>query len=349
MGRRRGCKCLTDYEKGRIMGSLEAGLSKKETARRMGLTSQAVLQVQRRCQAGSVGCKRSSGRPRKLSAKTGRVLRRLVKKDRWASSVALAAELTSAYHTPVSRWTVQRNLHDQGFRPTVPRLKPKLTKLDKQRRVEWAREHAQAPAHWWDGVFFTDEKVFRSTGHRRKKIWMDDVDRKDQNLRIERQKFEPSVMVWAGFVAGHALPLQVIDGVINAVTYRDSILNNVVLPTWRALANARASRHRLTHLAYLHDRATVHTAACVTEWMAQHHMDPLLLPANSPDCNPMENLWSITLQKMKAEEPATRGELIAAVKKAWTIAATRTTCTNLAHSLPKRLKEVIRRRGDYTQ
>ncbi len=62
------------------------------------------------------------------------------------------------------------------------------------------------------------------------------------------------------------------------------------------------------------DLAPVHTAKSTTSCLNDHGVGVLDWPANSPDLNPIENLWGIVKRKMRNKRPKNADELKATVK-----------------------------------
>ncbi len=65
------------------------------------------------------------------------------------------------------------------------------------------------------------------------------------------------------------------------------------------------------------DLAPAHTAKSSKSWLNDHGVGVLDWPANSPDLNPIENLWGIVKRKMRNKRPKNADELKATVKETW--------------------------------
>ncbi len=63
------------------------------------------------------------------------------------------------------------------------------------------------------------------------------------------------------------------------------------------------------------DLAPAHTAKGTKSWFNDHGVTVLDWPANSPDLNPIENLWGIVKRKMKDTRPYNADDLKATVKE----------------------------------
>ncbi len=62
------------------------------------------------------------------------------------------------------------------------------------------------------------------------------------------------------------------------------------------------------------DLAPAHTAK---SWLNEHGVGELDWPANSPDLNPIENVWGIVKRQMRNKRPKNTDELKATVKETW--------------------------------
>ncbi len=94
--------------------------------------------------------------------------------------------------------------------------------------------------------------------------------------------------------------------------------------------------------------APAHTAKSTKSWLNDHCVGVLDWLANSPDLNPINNLWSIVKRKMRNKKPKNAGELKATVKEVWASIPPQQ-CHKLITSMLHRLKAVIKAKGAPTK
>ncbi len=69
---------------------------------------------------------------------------------------------------------------------------------------------------------------------------------------------------------------------------------------------------------------------------------------NSPDLNPIENLWNIMKDGLKSKDIGSAPKLQAELKKLW-VALDQAMLRNLSDSMPRRLQMVINAKGEMTK
>ena len=133
--------------------------------------------------------------------------------------------------------------------------------------------------------------------------------------------------------------LVVIDGIMNKESYLN-LLKNIILPKIRLANNIDF---------FMQDNAPCHTARLVKDFLAQENVPVLPWPAQSPDLNPIENLWALIKRKLASEfsTPKTRSELISNVETICN-GISPELCQNLSDSMTNRLKEVLQNKGNST-
>ncbi len=96
------------------------------------------------------------------------------------------------------------------------------------------------------------------------------------------------------------------------------------------------------------DLAPAHTAKATSTWFKDHGIPVLNWPANSPDLNPIENLWGIVKRKMRYARPNNAEELKATIRATWAL-ITPEQCHRLIDSMPRRIAAVIQAKGAPTK
>ncbi len=87
--------------------------------------------------------------------------------------------------------------------------------------------------------------------------------------------------------------------------------------------------------------APAHSAKTTSKWFADHDITVLDWPANSPDLNPIENLWGIVKRKISNIRPNITDDLKAAIKATWA-SVTLQQCHRLIASMQRHIEAVIR-------
>ncbi len=102
--------------------------------------------------------------------------------------------------------------------------------------------------------------------------------------------------------------------------------------------------YRDADFIFKQDLAPAHTAKGTKSWFNDHGITVLDWPANSPDLNPVDNLWSIVKRKMRDTRPNNADDLKAAIKAT----ITPEQCHRLIASMPCCIDAVIHAKGGLT-
>ncbi len=96
------------------------------------------------------------------------------------------------------------------------------------------------------------------------------------------------------------------------------------------------------------DLAPAHAAKGTKSWFNDHGVTVLDWSANSPDLNPIENLWGIVKRKMIDTRPNNADDPRATIKATWA-SITPEQCHRLIASMPRRIDAVIHAKGGPTK
>ncbi len=152
-------------------------------------------------------------------------------------------------------------------------------------------------------------------------------------------KFPQSVMIWAAMSSAGVGPLCFLKSTVNAAVYQD-ILEHFMLPFADKLYGE-------ADFISQQDLAPANTAKGTKSWFNDHGVTVLDWPANSPDLNPIENLWGIVKRKTRDTRP-NNGDDLKATIKATCASIPPQQCHRLITSMPRHIAAVIHAKGGST-
>ena len=263
------------------------------------------------------------------------------KKNPFFSSAHIKAELERQGLANISSRTVRRRLVDSGFFGRRPAKKPLLSKKNTMARLRFTHDHLHWTTDQWKRVVFSDESkfnLFKSDGP--------SYVRRPVGSRLDKKFILPtvkhgggSVMVWGCF-SGFAMgPLHRIEGHMDRFMYRD-ILNDKLIPFIDETMPLRNF--------FQHDNDPKHKSKFVTDWLQANRIEVLPWPSQSPDLNPIENLWDYVDNQIRHQTYSNLNELFNALEMAWRNIDI-TYIQKLIDSMPRRCAEVVKQKGYYTK
>ena len=90
----------------------------------------------------------------------------------------------------------------------------------------------------------------------------------------------------------------------------------------------------------MQDGAPPHTANTTRNYLAQKNIEVLDWPSNSPDLNPIENVWAYVQNSLTSALPRSANELWESVRNAWAAVPVEL-LQKLYNSIPTRLDKII--------
>lgn len=319
---------------------LGLGWSVPIIAKDIGCSERTVTRWKQRFEQGdSEQDKPRSGRTRKLNPSMVKKLTKHLVRHR-GRSTREGQKWLKGKGVDVTNKTVYNYMKRSDKYPRHTRKQPLLTEAQRTRRVAFARQYKD---HDWMRTLMTDETevaLVQKPNSKNDIVWM---PKGEAPPPAEVDPYAQTLRFWAGAFAKGRTKLHFFEGNLDGEGYRQ-ILNDA-LPEFTKMLGSR-------RWTFQHDGAPAHKAKETNEWLRENV--PKFIksgpegdwPAKSPDLNWIENIWSILDAKCsEGPRPRSLSALRERLKKAWANIPAQT-FENCAKSMPKRLADVIRNKGE---
>lgn len=336
---------LTSEKHAAILALRKGGKSFDEIARQMKLVWSTITTIVHRAikqQNASPASKKPMGRPLKLNARDKRALIRYVEKNPHDNLTALASPSKSGQQ--LSRSTVRRYLKGCGFLRFKARRKPYLTIRHKAARLVWGRKHKHWTVKDWVCVVWTDEATYEtgldtrsSYVTRRKGMAME-----PRYLKLTFKSGRSTIGAWGGIILKKKNPLHILikKRRMNSDIYINEVLNPIKLSfSKRCLATN-------PKMIWMDDDAAYHISKKMLDWGRINDFNRMDWPAQSPDLNPIENLWRIIKLRISARRHQihTIEAMKQTIKEEWDL-LTEKDYKKYIESMPRRIQLLIKAKG----
>lgn len=327
-------KHLNDLEKGQVIAYSKEGQSIRYMARQMGRARATISAFKKKYeQTGELGRKKGSGRPRKTTKRQDRNVIREMLKNRKVT----AKEIINEVGLGVSQRTVRRRLNEKGYSSFFQRKRPFINKRNRRKRVKWARDHLNWTDDDWDKVLWSDESPYTFRYQGKVRVWGRKNEKNRPCCTKGTLKFGGGkINVWGCFSSGGIGHIHLVKGILKQRQYRTILRHHMIPSAQRLFGRSR--------WIFQQDNDPKHTAKSIQRWTRRRRLDVMPWPAQSPDLNPIENLWGILDSRLRNRTCANATELYKTIKRGWRQIPNQT-LENLVNSMHKRCKDVIKSRG----
>lgn len=346
---------LTDLQKGEII-ALSHHYKPVEIEKELDIPRTTINSFLKRFQErGSAENHSRPVRPRKISL-TG---------TRWLKRAALTEtklslqQFKSVCNISVSTRTIQRRLREEGIQKWRAVKRALLTENHAKDRLRWAKEHQHWTLEDWAKVIWSDESTVKKDSDTRT-VWIwRHQDKKEKYIpkNVEGKKRDEGIsqMIWGCFAGNKLGPIVFVDSSINQDIYMGVLEQNLV----EYIEILRGEG--LNGIVFQQDNARPHTAKRTQHWLEtagqEYGFNLMRWPANSPDLNPIENLWAWIKLELHRWYPDTKylpggPDAVRAILKSrlmeiwWRIEEE--VLNKLIISMPHRVQEVIEAGSWYT-
>ncbi|KAK3571155.1 hypothetical protein QTP86_003671 [Hemibagrus guttatus] len=335
-------KELSEDTRNKIVDLHQAGKTESAIGKQLGVKKSTVGAIIRKWKTyKTTDNLPRSGAPRKISPRGVKMITRTVSKNPTTTRGDLVNDLQRA-GTKVTKATISNTLRRQGLKSCSARRVPLLKPVHVRARLKFAREHLDDPEEDWENVIWSDETKIELFGKNSTcRVW------RRKNAELHPKNTIPTVkhgggniMLWGCFSAKGPGRLIRVKERMNGAMYGE-ILSKNLLPSARALKMKRG-------WVFQHDNDPKHTARATKEWLRKKHFKVLEWPSQSPDLNPIENLWRELKIRVAQRQPQNITALEEICMEEWAKLPA-TVCKNLVVTYRKRLTSVIANKGYITK
>ena len=160
---------------------------------------------------------------------------------------------------------------------------------------------------------------------------------------IQTIKHPSKVMFWS-VISGKGLGrLFIVDGILKQDQYK-KVIETCLFPRLKEWFPNKQKK------IFLQDEAPCYTAKSIKNLLSSQKIPLLDWPGNSPDLNPIENVWELLKRKISTEKVKNRTQLIEKVIWHWNHNPhLKEMALNCLYSMSNRLRAVIKDKGGSTK
>jgi uncharacterized protein (DUF2267 family) len=289
------------------------------------------------------------GRPQALSHADERYCSRQITTGKLDNAVKVKKALKKDLGILVSPDTIRRALRRAGLGAIEKPKKPLLSKTNIRKRLEWCKAHRDWTVDDWKRVIWSDEtKINRFNSDGRVWAWIRDGEQlQPKHVKVTVKHGGGSIMIWSALTYAGTGWMCKIDGNMDKTLYKE-ILQDEQDRTINFAAEELNLRR--DQMVFQHDDDPKHTSNLVQEYLKNQEYQVLEWPSQSPDLNPIENMWRLLKIRLNEYDTPPKGmqELYERVTKVWYDVIDKEECRNVIHSMPRRIEQCIRRKGHWT-
>ena len=199
---------------------------------------------------------------------------------------AMVKLIKDKYGIEISDSTVRRALHERGYSYIGPKISPKNTLKEQQKRLDWCKRHLNK---YWHKVFFTDETTVYFDNPSGLKWVKSDVNYTEHKRKGRGQKLN----LWGAISANGKVSLQIFEENLNTEKYTEILSNS--LDELREISKS-------DWIVLQMDNCRVHWSLEALQFYKDNEITVIDWPPYSPDLNPIENLWGFIKAKLGSKK-----------------------------------------------
>ena len=336
-------KQISEDKKKNVRTLLEKKIPYREIQERTGVSIGSISRIRNSMQNAPE--RDRGGRPSKLTSRNIRKICKVADASKTDNVTQIASVVKPQLGIDISNQTIRRALKQSGYKASLKKKKPLLTARQKKQRLDFARTHAEWTVEDWKRVIFSDEtKVNRISSDGAQWCWSKAGRTDDSKTQKPTVKFGGgNIMVWGCMTSQGPGYITQIEGIMDKNLYKE-ILKTELKDTLKYY------KLKKDEIIFQHDNDPKHTSKLVKNWLNDHHYEVLAWPSQSPDLNPIENIWFQVKMAMQRYEKSCTSvkDLWERFQQEWD-KITKERCLALYESMPRRIEAVIKAKGGSTK
>lgn len=192
-------------------------------------------------------------------------------------------------------------------------------------------------------VCFSDESIFQVLMEKSKFVRRRPGEQFKPGCIVPTVKHPPSIMVWSVISGKGTGRLYIVEKTMKQDQYK-KVLETRLMPQMNEWFPGDEKP------IFMHDGAPCHKAKSISAYLKAKNIDVLDWPGNSPDMNPIENVWELLKREIAKKCITNKVGLIETLIKEWNhnphLQDTIQACID---SMPRRIEAVIAAKGELTK
>lgn len=190
---------------------------------------------------------------------------------------------------------------------------------------------------------FSDESTFEILDNKAQFVRRRRGEKFHPDCVVQTVKHPTKVMIWSVISGKGTGRLYVVKGIMRQDQYKEVLQNRLVPQVREWFPNGES-------YIFMQDGAPCHTARSVKTYLREENIPLLDWPGNSPDMNPIENVWELMKREVAKDTVTTRTKLIEKIIHVWNHhPQMQETVQSCIDSMPRRIEALIKAKGGSTK